>query len=198
MSAPLMCMSAICGPSLSLIQKIPATSKPFMAWATAWLRGHKPMRSLTLKLSLAFFLVGIIGAVLVAFLVGLRTRSEFNRFLSEHDQAILLQALENYYATEGSWSGVSETLARDKRLAFYSSRVALVDAQHNVVLGHDNLVPGQKVSDNALTGSVPITVQGRTAGFLLVTSFGNNLINPADPRQAEESFLDRVNGAAAI
>ena len=55
-----------------------------MAWATAWLKVRKPMRSLTLKLSLAFFLVGIIGAVLVAFLVGLRTRSEFDRFLSEH------------------------------------------------------------------------------------------------------------------
>src|SRR5262245_51900433 len=115
-------MSAICGPKLSLIQKIPATSKLFMAWATAWPRGRKSILAPTLKLSLAFFLVDIIVAVLLAFLFGLRTRSEFNRFLSEHDQAILLQALENYYATEGSWSGVSEILARDKRLAFYSSR----------------------------------------------------------------------------
>lgn len=156
------------------------------------------MRSLTLKLSLAFFLVGIIGAVLVAFLVGLRTRSEFDRFLSEHDQAILLQALENYYGVQGSWAGVSEILARDPRLAFYSSQVALVDAQHTVVLGHDNLAPGQTVSDNALAGSVPIMVQGKAAGFLLVTSFGDTLSNRANPRQAEESFLDRVNWAATI
>jgi two-component system sensor histidine kinase BaeS len=156
------------------------------------------MRSLTFKLSLAFFLIGIIGAVLVAFLVGLRTRSEFDRFLSEHDQAILLRALEDYYTTHGSWAGVSETLARDPRLDFYSSRVALVDAQHKVVLGHDNLVPGQSVSDNTLAGSAPITVNGQTAGFLLVTSFGNNPARPADPRQAEAAFLDQVNWAATI
>lgn len=156
------------------------------------------MRSLTLKLSLAFFLVGIIGAVLVAFLVGLRTRSEFDRFLSEHDQGILLQALEDYYAGHNSWAGVRDALAGDPRLAYYSSRVALVDAQLNVVLGHDNLTTGQKLSDNTLAGSVPITVNGQTIGFLLVTSFGDNPANPPDPRQAEESFLERVNWAATI
>lgn len=156
------------------------------------------MRSLTVKLSLAFFLVGIIGAVLVAFLVGLRTRFEFDRFLSQHDQDILLRALEDYYATHGSWANVREIMSRDSRLGYYSSRVALVDAQHKVVLGHDNLVPGQKVSDTALVGSVPITVQGQTAGFLLVTSFGDGRTGLTDPRQAEKSFLDQVNGAAAI
>ncbi|HEX9922339.1 MAG TPA: ATP-binding protein, partial [Anaerolineae bacterium] len=169
-----------------------------MAWAIAWPRIRNPMHSLTVKLSLAFFLVGIIGAVLVAFLVGLRTRSEFDRFLSERDQAVLLHALEDYYATHGSWAGVSETLARDRRLAFYSRQAALVDAERNVVLDRGDFVPGQKVSESALAGSVPITVQGQTAGFLLVISFGDNQTGLADPRQAEESFLDQVNGAAAI
>src|SRR5512145_1900149 len=102
------------------------------------------MSSLTLKLTLAFFAVGIMGAVLVAVLVGLRTRSEFDRFLSDHDQAILLQALEDYYAAHGSWEGVKDILARDRRLDFYSSQVALVDSQHTVVLGHDNLTAGQR------------------------------------------------------
>lgn len=156
------------------------------------------MRSLTFKLSLAFFVVGIIGAVLVAILVGLRTRSEFDRFLSEHDQTILVQALENYYAAQGSWAGVSDILARDPRLDFYSSRVALVDAQHTVVIGHDNLVPGQQVNDNALAGSVPIRVRDQTVGFLLVTSFGDNPTDLTDPRQAKEVFLDQVKRAAAI
>ncbi len=156
------------------------------------------MRSLTVKLSLAFFLVGIAGAVLVAFLVGLRTRSEFDRFLSEHDQAILLQALQDYYAAHGSWASVSDILPPNSRLGFYSSRIALVDARHMVVLGHDNLLPGQTVSDNTLAGSAPITVNGQTAGFLIVASFGDTPSGSADPRQAEAAFLDQVNWAATI
>ena len=55
------------------------------------------MRSLTVKLTLAFLLVGTIGAILVAVLVGQRTRSEFNRFLSERDRATLVQATSYYW-----------------------------------------------------------------------------------------------------
>jgi two-component system, OmpR family, sensor histidine kinase BaeS len=64
------------------------------------------MRSLTAKLTLAFLLVGLTGAILVAVLVGQRTRSEFDRFLSERDQATLVQALSSYYAAQNSWFGV--------------------------------------------------------------------------------------------
>lgn len=156
------------------------------------------MRSLTVKLSLAFFVVGIIGAILVAFLVGLRTRSEFDRFLSDRDQTVLVRALEDHYATHGSWAGLRDLLARDRRLDFYSKQAALVDAEQTVVLGHDDLVPGQPVSDSALVGSVPITVRGQTVGFLVVTGFDDTRPVLLDPRQAEESFLDQVNGAAAI
>jgi len=60
------------------------------------------MRSLTVKLTFAFVLVGLTGAILVAVLVGIRTRSDFNRFLSERDQSVLVTALGNYYAAHGS------------------------------------------------------------------------------------------------
>jgi len=156
------------------------------------------MHSLTLKLTLAFFVVGIIGAVLVAVLVGLRTRAEFDRFLSERDRDFLVEALGDYYAAHGSWAGVSQIIAHDKRLAYYSSKAALLDAQQIVVLGHDNLSVGEKVPDARLSGSMPITVNGQTAGFLLVTSWGDSSTGPLDPRQAERSFLDSVNWAATI
>src|SRR6187399_820549 len=81
-----------------------------------WLGGL--MRSLTAKLTLAFLLVGLTGAILVAVLVGQRTRSEFDRFLSEHDQATLVQALSSYYAAQNSWSGVGGMLARTPPLDF--------------------------------------------------------------------------------
>ncbi|MCB0171878.1 MAG: HAMP domain-containing protein [Anaerolineae bacterium] len=156
------------------------------------------MRSLTVKLSLAFFLVGIIGAVLVAFLVGMRTRFEFDRFLSEHDQEILLRALEDYYATHGSWADVRDIMPPNSRLDFYSRQVALIDSQHNVILGQRNLAPGQKVSDAALVDSVPIKVDNQTVGFLLVNSVDNNRGGPPDQRRAENAFLDEVNWAVTV
>ncbi len=156
------------------------------------------MHSLTLKLTLAFFVVGVIGAVLVAVLVGLRTRSEFDRFLSQHDRDILLEALEDYYATHGNWAGVRQALAGDRPLAYYSSKVALVDAQRIVIVGHDRLSVGEKAPDTRLSSSLPITVNGQTVGFLLVSSLDDSRFDPSDPRRAEESFLDNVNWAAAI
>lgn len=156
------------------------------------------MRSLTLKITLAIFLVGIIGSVLVAVLGGLQTRSEFDRFLSERDRDVLLQALEDYYTVHGSWERVVDILPRDSRLGYYSSKVALVDARHRVVWGYNDLKPGQTVSDLALKGSVPITVNGQRIGFLLVSGQGDLSANLSDPRQAEEAFLHRVTRAAII
>ena len=94
------------------------------------------MRSLTAKLTLAFLLVGLTGAILVAVLVGQRTRSEFDRFLSERDQTTLVQALENYYAAQNSWAGVGAMLSRTPPLDFYSRGVALADAQGVIVIGN--------------------------------------------------------------
>src|SRR4051794_11093186 len=94
------------------------------------------MRSLTAKLTLAFLLVGLTGAILVAVLVGQRTRSEFDRFLSERDQATLVQALGSYYATHNGWAGVSEMLASTPQLDFYSRGVALADAKGVIVIGN--------------------------------------------------------------
>ena len=60
------------------------------------------MRSLSLKLTLAFLFVGIIGAVLVAVFVGLQTRRQFDRFLSDNYEAALVDRLILYYEQNGS------------------------------------------------------------------------------------------------
>ena len=65
------------------------------------------MRSLSTKLTLAFVLVGVIGAVLVALIVQQRTRSAFGEFLLDRDQEFLVTVLLQYYQLRGSWDGVS-------------------------------------------------------------------------------------------
>ena len=138
------------------------------------------MRSLTVKLTLAFLLVGLTGAILVAVLVGQRTRSEFDRFLSERDQAALVQALGNYYATQRSWAGVGAMLARTPPLDFYSRGVALADARGVIVIGNHANPVGQSAPAATLDAGTAIQVNGQPVGFLLFPT-PNDRPNPPGP-----------------
>lgn len=70
------------------------------------------IRSLTLKLILAFLIVSLTGAVISAVYLQQRTRSEFTRFLSDQFQSNVIDSLVQYYRTNGSWTGV-EALMRE-------------------------------------------------------------------------------------
>src|SRR4051812_36094355 len=155
------------------------------------------MRSLTAKLTLAFLLVGLTGAILVAVLVGQRTRSEFDRFLSERDQATLVQALGRYYTAQGSWAGVGDMLAHTPPLDFYSRGIALADAQGRVVIGnHDNQV-GRSVAAATLAAGSAVQANGQTVGVVLFPT-PNNRPNQPSPPPPDAAFLDRVTWATAI
>ncbi|MBK9712685.1 MAG: HAMP domain-containing histidine kinase [Kouleothrix sp.] len=156
------------------------------------------MRSLTAKLTLAFLLVGVIGAALVALLVGLRTRSEFDRFLSTRDQGVLRDALAEYYTAQGSWDGVSAMLAKDPTLSFYSRSVALVDANKVVVLGNRGYTVGQQASGAALGDTVAVQARGQTVGTLIVTVPPGAHPGDPGPPPAETAFVWRVTVAAAM
>jgi hypothetical protein len=59
--------------------------------------------SLTLKLTLAFLFVSIIGVVLTAVFVRQRAGSEFDRFVLDRYQLDLLDDLAQHYRQSGSW-----------------------------------------------------------------------------------------------
>ena len=155
------------------------------------------IRSLALKLTLAFLLVGVIGAILVAVLVGLRTRSEFDRFLSERDQTTLLTALGSYYTTNGSWKGVGEYLASTPPLDFYSRGIVLADARGTAVIGNRGYRPGQAVPPDILAGGKPIQVSGRTVGTVMIVPPASTASSANRPPAPEDNFLRSVTIAAA-
>ena len=155
------------------------------------------MRSLTAKLTLAFLLVGLTGAILVAVLVGQRTRSEFDRFLSERDQATLVQALSSYYAAHNSWDGVGEMLARTPPLDFYSRGVALADARGVIVIGNRANPVGQSAPAATLDSGTAIQVNGQPVGFVLFPT-PNDRPNEPGPPPPDVAFLNRVTWATAI
>jgi two-component system sensor histidine kinase BaeS len=175
-----------------------------MGWDTALRRKKRPasrrwlgwpLRSLAVKLTLAFLLVGLIGAILVALLVGQRTRSEFDRFRSERDQAALVEALGSYYAANGSWDGVGDMLNRQPQQNFFGRHIALADARGSVVLGNADYSPGQRLPDSVLSAGAPISASGQTIGYLIPDAPGDR---PNAPPPPDVAFLNRVAWAAAL
>ena len=61
------------------------------------------MRSLTLKLTLAFLFVGIVGVALIAIVVRQQTQRQFDQFVLDRYQLDLLDDLSSYYRQNQSW-----------------------------------------------------------------------------------------------
>ncbi|NTV64355.1 MAG: HAMP domain-containing protein [Oscillochloris sp.] len=159
--------------------------------------------SLATKLTLAFLLVGVVGALLVALLVGIRTRSEFDRFLSSRDQKVLTQALGDYYASHGNWSDIDATLMGDPQLAFYSRRLTLLDVNHRVIFGGRAYAPGGNIANDekGYLTSQPIHVQGQVVGYVLIPSV-DRFSRPYTDRERgplpEMDFIERIAWATAV
>ena len=168
------------------------------ALASNWRLIGAPLRSLAWKLTLAFLLVGVIGVLSVALIVGLRTRSEFDRFLSERDQAALVTALTGYYTANDSWQGVREMLDTTPPLNFYSRGIALADAAQVIVLGNRGYVAGQPAPADAISTATTITISGKIAGYLIVIAPSAGGSTPGAPPSPDVAFLQRVAWATAL
>lgn len=158
------------------------------------------MRSLTLKLTLAFLLVGLIGSLLVALAVGFRTRSEFDVFLSTRDRTTLLNALSAYYQANNSWLGVDAMLEQTPPLDFYSRALVLTDANGTIVRGRGPYRPGRSLSASALARADPVRVDSTVVGYALIDAPGPVIVPiRGDPRwAAEAALLERLTTATAI
>jgi signal transduction histidine kinase len=155
------------------------------------------MRSLTLKLTLAFLFVGLLGAVLVAVFVGVRTQREFDQFISDRYQQNLVAELASYYQEKGSWEGLAAIGLRLEDQAghprYARAPVALVDNSQTVVLGSRRYRVGQQLSQAELRRSLPVTVDGQTVGAVVLDLPVD--LTPRDPYSPEDAFLARVNQA---
>ncbi|HEU4327568.1 MAG TPA: ATP-binding protein [Roseiflexaceae bacterium] len=160
-----------------------------------------PVSSLIWKLTLAFMLVGLLGAILVALLISQRTRSEFDRFRSERDRSVLIDALTTYYTTRNGWEGVGAMLDSTPPLDFYSRDVALADANGMVVRGSRSYPAGEKIAAPALMPAMRLIRDeggtSQTIGYLLWPVPPERVAVAAMPGP-EGAFLQRVGWASAI
>jgi signal transduction histidine kinase len=173
------------------------------------------MRSLALKLTLAFLLVGLIGAVVVSILVQLRTRRAFDSFLTDQYQSSLVTELTQYYEENGSWQDVvavfqsgevgspgnQADLANPENtggLENYNlggpwgagrALFTIADADGLVIFGGGPDDHDRILDRFDLNKGVPLEVDGTTVGWLISTP----VLDRWNPRTPEGGFLQDVN-----
>ena len=154
------------------------------------------MRSLAFKLTIAFLLVGVIGAVLVAVFVGIQTRQQFDRFLSDSYEEAIIERLVTYYEQNGSWQGANRILMQNYRFDNQSQGQGerplpwiVVNENGVPVIGTGRGRTDLQVDSRDLQNSVPIQVDGETVGYLVRIPFEPFRAQNPSP---EELFLARV------
>jgi signal transduction histidine kinase len=169
------------------------------------------VRSLSVKLTLSFLLVSLTGIALVAALVWGITYIEFNRFLTDRGLNAYTTSATNYYKDNKSWDGIENYLA-EQGLAFSRQQqennngqnqipniekpppepFVLVDSNGLVLVGSRPLHTGEQVTISNYQQNVPIKVDEKVVGYVLVTG------RPPDLNPLEQRFLARTNQALIL
>lgn len=151
------------------------------------------MRSLALKLSLAFLMVGLTVAALVAVFAGEATVNAFGDFLFSQNQETIVAQLSDYYRAHSNWAGVYTALPDvfDPRQGG-DPDIRLVDVMGRVVAGRPGFDRTAPLTEAEIAQGVPIMVSGQRVGTLLRQRSPFGTSGRADP------FLDRINRALLI
>jgi signal transduction histidine kinase len=163
------------------------------------------LRSLAFKLSLAFLLVGLTGAILVAVIVRYRTQREFTDLVLSQNLEYLVAELTDFYAETGSWVGVEQILRTNSGPGF-GNRLpeqgreprqflfVIADDDGVVVAGGGQRFLGRELDRSVLRRGTALSVNGDTVGWLL---FAPEL-DRWEPGTPEGIFLSNVNQAIWI
>jgi len=166
------------------------------------------MNRLWIQLTLGFALITLVTVLIIALFANRQTTTQFRRFFAQNQvqDAALLEQLATYYAQQGSWDGVATLLetvhvpgmgpGAGRRQGQgpgpgpgrQGSNLMLIDPGGQVVYAGGDSAP--MPAGGRLDDALPIRVQNRTVGYLVVRTPDHADLPP--PAQA---FLEQVNGA---
>lgn len=147
------------------------------------------MRSLTLKLSLAFWLVSIIGIVLVAVFAGRSVGVQAEQFESRQAQTFLLNQLQSYYEENERWPRRDNPPRDIGRNLNFDWAVIGVNNNRPVFASRSNLPPARQ---NLVGTATPIEVGGRVVGRLVIYSSDVEGAVAREVTEARQDFLANV------
>ncbi len=162
------------------------------------------MRSLATKLTMAFLLVGLIGAGIVAVTVRQRTQNEFGRLILDQNQRFLVNGLTRYFQEHRSWEGV-ESIFRPGPgappsvhdfLSNWETRrnlFIITDSEGLIVFGAKEDL-GKLISPSRQRGGIPLLIEGENIGWLLFRPSFTRW----RPGTLEGDFLFTINNAIVI
>jgi signal transduction histidine kinase len=173
--------------------------------------------SLYLKLIIAFMLVALAAAALVAVLIRLNSADQLAQLILDQQRSSMAQLLANHYANTGSWNNIGESWRQlqgnvssfpgaqpgtqpgerpgggGRTKDQVRNLFGLADADGRVIVALDPRYPsGSKAPADVLAAGENIMVDGKKVGTLLVASQLPNY-NPEEAR-----FLERTNYALAL
>jgi two-component system sensor histidine kinase BaeS len=162
------------------------------------------MRSITFKLTIAFLLVGLTGAMLVALISWQHTQRAFKQFILNQEQQTLVDNLLQYYQVNGSWYGLdlnlhsfgvdpsSSTNHRESRRGW--AGFTLVGSDRSVIYSNLPGKDSKTISSSDLENAFPLVVDGQDIGWLLLDPTPKESI----PDSPEQNFLSTVNSATLL
>ncbi|MFH1086756.1 MAG: ATP-binding protein [Chloroflexota bacterium] len=166
------------------------------------------LRSLSLKLVIAFALVCLTGITLIAVYVWRATTDEFGVFLVAHSRTDLVARWVEYYRRKDSWEGIARAQEWQRPPAplpdrppptwVEASRVAVVDVEGRVVLAGRGYREGEIVSKRVLRLGVPIEVDGKVVGRLLLGFVPSIVQTPRDRFIQRFTLALLMGGGGAI
>ena len=142
------------------------------------------MRSLNLKITLAFVFVSLVGVILAGFAIQKVTRTAFDRFLLDQDKKAIVSALTRHYKNEGDWHNLENAFRQYLGWRIRNPGAArindgpqglgellqipyiLVDADGYVFYGRVPR-PVNPIPPEDLHRGIPLEVDGQTVGWLL-------------------------------
>jgi signal transduction histidine kinase len=151
------------------------------------------MRSITLKLILAFLGISLVSVLLVVLFARYTTGREFRLFTEENSRSTLMETLQNYYINQGSWEGIeqAELFMRypqpsDNPPPKPYNPLTVTDRSGKVIRAGSNFKVGEALPEEQIEHGTPIEVEGETVGYLIFSP------PPFDANSPERDFLNRT------
>lgn len=146
------------------------------------------MRSLALKLTVAFWIVSLIGVILVVLFSIRATASELDRFIDRQDQEALAEEIGDAIAAGSSW----ETVAAELISSDLAGDITVLSDQGQVLLATDPQDANRRLPRDFNHNAVAVEANGRIVGYLLTDSYSPNLGRRTPGPNPREDFLATI------
>ena len=157
-----------------------------------------------LRLILSFALIALISIIIVVLVARQGAANEVRAFMNRQgtdDSNGLIENLETYYSSQGTWDGAESILLHSRRGQGAGAenspgkgrqQFILADEQGNVVLNTENSQIGGSLKRAERQSAVPLEKDGEVIGYLLATG------DAGSDQNGGQHLIDRLNNAALI